>query len=415
MPAPVRPPYSVRAACRFGWRDRLVYDGLGALARLTGWWRYPTRANGDLEAMGTLDKAYWFHKSGHPIERAVRRSGLEELFARQPPIALPTGFVAEGSLRLSAVGDLMNHVYVPGSGETLYREVAPLIFDADVAMANLEGVVQTLCPDLDIADLTSGPRLGFAPDAFTVLTTGSRPYDFLATASNHSLDGSAAGVATTLAALRERGIAQHGMNERESDAERATILERRGFRLGVVAHTFGLNGYHPPPDRPRIVNRTRLDRRPGAIDFTTFEAQLAHCREAAVDVVIAQLHWGMEFERYPRPEQREVAHHLAELGVDLIIGHHPHVLQPVEHYRTRRDPDRVVPIFYSLGNLTNPFDIAFMATSGVARVELARGPTRNGPRTYVRSARVHEVVQVPDHARRTLHLRPVGAPPVDTR
>lgn len=54
MPAPVRPPYSVRAACRFGWRDRLVYDG--ALARLTGRWR--------------------FHEPGHPIERAVRRSGL---------------------------------------------------------------------------------------------------------------------------------------------------------------------------------------------------------------------------------------------------------------------------------------------------------------------------------------------------
>jgi poly-gamma-glutamate synthesis protein (capsule biosynthesis protein) len=68
-----------------------------------------------------------------------------------------------------------------------------------------------------------------------------------------------------------------------------------------------------------------------------------------VDFIVVQLHWGMEFEMYPRPEQLEVAHHIAELGADAIIGHHPHVLQPVEVYHGK-------PILYSLGNYCHDMD-----------------------------------------------------------
>ena len=128
----------------------------------------------------------------------------------------------------------------------------------------------------------------------------------------------------------------------------------------------------------------KLNARPSEVDFTQLEEQLAHGRRAGVDFVIAQLHWGMEYELYPRPEQVELAHHLADLGVDAIVGHHPHVLQPVEHYRTRRDPDRVVPVFYSLGNLTNPFSAPYLCRSGVARIELARGTAGGRKRAHLR-------------------------------
>jgi poly-gamma-glutamate synthesis protein (capsule biosynthesis protein) len=115
----------------------------------------------------------------------------------------------------------------------------------------------------------------------------------------------------------------------------------------------------------------------------------------------------MEYELYPRPGQIELAHHLAELGVDAIVGHHPHVVQPVEYYRTRRDAERVVPVFYSLGNLTNPFSAPHLCRSGVARVALARGATKDGNwRTYVKSATLSEVVQVADIAGQKLSLQP---------
>jgi hypothetical protein len=404
LATPVRSP---REACRFRVRDALVYDGLCALFEFAGLWRYPARASGDLADMGFLDKLYWMYKSSRPVRHAVRGSGLEAFFERQePPASLAAGFRIESELQVSAVGDLMNHPYVATSKQTLYPDVANSIFRADVAMANLEGVAVAQPVGLEI-DMTSGPKLAIEPEALQVLLGGpTRRYDFVATACNHSLDFAETGIASTIAALRANGIAFHGINEREADAERATILERGQFRLGIVSHTFGLNAYHAPVHRPRIVNHTQLNRQVSDIDFASFEAQLRHCAEANVDFVFAQLHWGMEFEFYPRPEQRGVAHRLAELGVDAIIGHHPHVLQPVEYYRTVRDPNRIVPIYYSLGNLTTPFSLPFMCRSGIAHLRLAKGTGPDDiPRTYVRDASLEEVVQVADDRARRLSLQ----------
>ena len=105
------------------------------------------------------------------------------------------------------------------------------------------------------------------------------------------------------------------------------------------------------------------------------------------------------------PSRFELAHHLAELGADAIIGHHPHVVQPMELFRIRRDPVRLVPIYYSLGNLISPFSVLHACTSHVARITLARGAVEGGsPRVYVRSADVVTVRQVADHARRQIRI-----------
>lgn len=390
-------------------RQALLFRGLMAFFERTGLWRYPPARTGDVEEMGLLDKVYWLYKAGRPMERAVRGSGLEEHFAGQGAFdwTPPADFAVTGDLRLSAAGDLMSHPYLARSGDSLYGELAALLFGADVSMANLECVVLDRPLELTI-DATSkaGPPLVLAREAFEV-AAGS--WSFLAAACNHSLDFGEPGVASTLAALRQRRIAFHGLNEREEDADRATLIEKRGVRLGLVAHTFGCNGHRPPPHRPRIVNRMRLNGAAADLDLAPLRAQLRHCEEAGVDFVVAQLHWGLEFELYPRPEQVEVAHRLAELGVDLILGHHPHVVQPVEHYRTRRDPLRVVPIYYSLGNLINPFSAPFMCRSSVAAIELVKGSRPGGPpRTYVRRASVVAVDQHADPVSQRLVLRRAG-------
>lgn len=178
--------------------------------------------------------------------------------------------------------------------------------------------------------------------------------------------------------LRHRAIAWSGVNETEHDAGQATILVRNGIRLGVVSATFGLDGKKPPASRPNIVDRTNLNAPAGAVDWSSHERQLARCRDAQVDFVVARLHSGMEHELYPRPSQVEVAHHLAETGVDAIFGHHAHVIQPADYYRTRRDPGRVVPIFYSLGKLVTPFSAPFLCKSLVARLALVKGRTTDG-------------------------------------
>ena len=110
--------------------------------------------------------------------------------------------------------------------------------------------------------------------------------------------------------------------------------------------------------------------------------------------------------------RRARTHCLAERGVDAIIGHHPHVVQPVEHYRTRRDPQRVVPIYYSLGNLINPCTARFLCHSRVARLALAKGTCSDGTvRTYVSRAESEDVLQVADESRRTVFLKQLGPLP----
>ena len=400
-------PRTARDVIKLPPHEALLYRGLTAFFERTGLWRFPSDRSGDLETMRLLDKVYWFYKAACPVERAVRGSGLEELFERPRAFAWtpPDDFAVTTSLRLSAAGDLMGHAYLARSADTLYRDVEGQLFGADLSMANLEGVVLDGPVELRIA-MREGPPLVLARDAFEAV---AGHWDFLAAASNHSLDFGEQGVASTIAALRARGVAFHGINEREEDAGRATIVERRGLRIGIVAYTFGLNAYRPPPHRPRIVNRMMLNGPASHLDLGLLQAQLRHCEDAGVDFVVAQLHWGMEFELYPRPQQVEVAHRLAELGVDAVIGHHPHVSQPVEYYRTSRDPLRVVPIYYSLGNLTNPFSAEFTCRSSVAEIELVKGSLAGAtPCTYVRRAGVAQVDQRVDRGGERLRLRHVG-------
>jgi poly-gamma-glutamate synthesis protein (capsule biosynthesis protein) len=396
--------------------ERVFFDGSIAAIRALGLWSYPIRAEADLEHMTQLDKLYWLYKTQHPVVRARRGSGLEAFFAATARHAwrLPDGFVRDGSATVSAVGDLWTHAFVSRSRESLYASVDDLVFGADVAMANLEGTILAGAAGARRFDTREGPPLAFDRETFSVVRGGDRRgFDFLTTANNHSLDHGGEGVDHTIRVLREAGIPFHGVNARDADAAEPTILRSNGIVLGVVGYTFGVNARRPPTDRPGIVNRMALNGRPEALDLGLLDRQLTACAAAGVDFVIAQLHWGHEFESYPRPDQVEVAHRLAERGVDAIIGHHSHVVQPLEIYRTRRDPDRVVPIYYSLGNLVNPCSAPFMCRSAVARLSLAKGRPATGAtgaaRTYVEHAALHAVDQRVDSVRRVVALEPVAA------
>lgn len=406
--APMTPvlPYAPRAAARLRARDAFVIDALCRLAERTGTWRYPATRSGDLEEMTFLDKVYWMYKGSHPVRFAEKNSGLESFFARQVPITeLPQGFSPSASVRIAAVGDLMNHAFLAQS-TGLFSKIESLLFGAEITTANLECVVIDEIEGLSV-DLRAkaGPPLSMSSEAFRVV--GSR-FSFLATACNHSIDFGERGVASTISAIRNAGQAFHGVNESAQDAQRATVLERNGIRVGLISHTFGVNAHPKPPNQPWIVNHTQLNRRVEEVDFALLRRQIEDCRERAVDFVIAQLHWGMEFEMYPRQTQLEVARHIAELGADAIIGHHPHVLQPAEYFRPARDRDRVVPIFYSLGNLTTPFSIPYMCNSGIAELTLSQGTTANGDvRTYVARTQLHQVRQSCDLQMQQIALEPV--------
>lgn len=367
----------------------------------------PIAASGDYEEMGLKDVLYWIHKAKHHIVHPERGSKLEVYFKEQPgpDLPVPAEFEVEAELSVSAVGDLMNHEYLTES-PGLYRHVADEVFGADLSMANLETVVLDRPSEAPRFDGKTAPRLRVEGSVLDVLIGyEQRRYDFVSTACNHSLDFGVEGVTSTADALEKRGVAFHGTILSESEARHARILERRGLRVAVVSHTFGLNGWQPPPGKPWIVNRSRLNGPVQSQDFSAIERQIAHARSEKADFVIAQLHWGMEFEHYPRAAQLDVAHALAERGLDAIFGHHPHVIQPFELYRTQRDPARIVPIFYSLGNLTNAFRDPRLCRSLLAHLNLIKGRRSDGSlATYVRDCRAKTIVQSTDLRNRTIEL-----------
>ncbi|MGK5083231.1 CapA family protein [Bdellovibrionota bacterium FG-1] len=400
--------FTAKDAVKLSPKDWLIFNSLIAFYRVTGLWRFPIPASGDIETMTRRDALYWLYKARYPITRATQDSGLESFFEKQASFrwALPDGFTPLEDLRLSSVGDLMDHPYLPNSADCLYGGVEDTVFDADVSMANLECVVFPEATGAFEITTKAAPPLYYKLENFNAAKgTQGRQYSFMATAGNHSMDCGEAGVASTVRALRAAGIAFHGMNETVEDADSATIIEKKGLRIGLLSHTYGLNAKKPPKEKPWIVNRANLNGKPEKIDFTRIERQIQYCRENQVDLIVAQLHWGLEHESYPRPEQLEVAHVLAEKGVDILIGHHPHVIQPMECYRTRRDPDRVVPIYYSLGNLITPFSHPAFRRSDVARITVAKGTNRDGvTRTYVRSAERVEVFQEIDEKNGKIRL-----------
>jgi poly-gamma-glutamate synthesis protein (capsule biosynthesis protein) len=404
-------PRTPRDLFKLSLKDRIVFNALMTFHGFTGKWKYPMEnASGDIETMSLTGKAYWLYKTTHPVRKAEKFSGIEEFFKNQKPFSrtTPQGYVEHSELSVSSAGDLISHRYLKNSRDSLYREVSDILFGSDISMANLE------CPVFPKANKPfefrsdAAPPLYYSEEEFDIIKGfAGKKFSFMATACNHSLDFGAHGVDTTIAALNQEGIAYNGINATSSDAFKPTFIEKNGILIAIVAYTFGLNAFSPPDDRPHIVNRAKLNDGVDQADLSQLQFQLNGARAANADFVLAHLHWGMEHEFYPTANQMRMAHHLAEMGVDAIIGHHPHVIQPVEYYRTVRDQYRVVPIFYSLGNLVNAFSAPYLTKSAVAQLQLTKGIGSDGSsKTYVKHCQTIELTQKADSGLEKLELIP---------
>jgi len=237
-----------------------------------------------------------------------------------------------GRLRIVAVGDVsLNGRFVPllqaGGGERILAQVTPAWQAADLRLGNLE------------APLTTAPRavpckLALRAPTVAVDFLRQAGFDCLSLANNHMMDYGPQGLAETLAHLQDAGLSSGGAGITAVAARAPLLLERQGQRVGVLAYC-------------AVTQKSPLFAGPTTPGVAAW--QLADClREvralrSQVEWLIVQLHWGHELAQLPSPEQRQWARQLVAAGADLILGHHPHVLQPLE----RIDG---VPVFYSLGN-----------------------------------------------------------------
>ncbi len=375
---------------------RFMVNAILHVVRFSGRWNYPRVTDGDFPNMTFVDKLYWLYKSEYPVCRGERGGNLEEFFAenRRRKISLPSGFIPKQTLTLSAVGDLMQHDTLASQHYSPYRTIGDKLFSADISFANLESPLT----GQDLKNLTvredESPALCMSQVQFERLKgDGSRQFTVMATAGNHSLDFAEEGVLTTRSYLAKAGIRAAGTNEQAEGQGRGEIIEKKSVRIGFVAATFGLNGKPLPQGKEYLVNRVALNQVSGAIDLSSLETQIAWCRRMGCDFIVASLHWGLEYEFFPTSQQITLAHRIIELGVDLILGHHSHVIQPVEYYTPKRDSDRIAPIYYSLGNLSNPFETPFMALSLLSLIELSKGTINGNSVTYVRKVTNIPIIQ----------------------
>lgn len=373
---------------------RFKMNAVVKLAELTGFWKRPfQKAATDFEEMTLPDIYYWVYKCINPIADTEKGQEIAGLLKRdQSIIKLPQGFTKYASVTLGAAGDLLQAEGLELSRDKLFENVSELIFDKDISYANFESPVTTQELKKEVIGDKEAPIECCSKEQFDVLTSHKGKYfTVLNTANNHILDMGIEGIETTLNSFAERNILDVGTNETPQEQGKAKILIKNGIKIGFTSVTFGLNGHKPPQGEEYRINTAKLLSKFADPDMALAKQQIDDCKAQGCDFIIASLHWGYEFEFFPRKKQVETARALAEYGADAILCHHPHVIQPVEYYLTKRDPSRAVVIAYSLGSVTWGYTAPHIVLSIILNLKLAKGYFSGVSRTYIEEAQVTPV------------------------
>lgn len=354
------------------------------LAETFGYWRRPAAgAATDVPEMTPVDNLRWVYKCKNPvIEPPADIDTSAFLTTAQPDMPLPEGFTVETTASFGAGGDILRPRGIDGSKDQLFAGVADLLFGKDIAFANFESPVTHGDLIEEVIGDAGPPIESSAPEHFDIIACHEgQTFDVLNLANNHILDLGAEGIAATLELIQSRGIAVTGVSDGPTPA---TVLEKAGLKIGFASATFGLNGRDSNEAGGFVINVSTLSSKSTPPDLSLLKAQIDDCRAQGCDFVVASVHWGHEFEFFPRKDQITAARALADYGADAVICHHPHVIGPAEVYETSRDSGRRVPIAYSLGSLLWGFSAPHIALSTVLSLDLAKGTGPEGPKTYVK-------------------------------
>jgi len=250
---------------------------------------------------------------------------------------VPTG-PSEETITLTATGDILMHNTVIASGKQgtsynydhLFAPVKHLIEAGDYASVNLESAL-------------AGPATGYtgypvfnSPDTIADALNNAG-FDLVVTASNHILDRGYKGALRTMDVLRNAGLDTTGTFKTPEEKKSLLIKDIRGVKVGYLAYSYDTNGIPVPKDKPYFYNF--LDRDKIITDISTLRPN--------VDLLVLVLHWGVEYSPYPTEQQRKLATEFFQKGADVILGSHPHVIQPMEIIRIDGKDKFVI---YSMGN-----------------------------------------------------------------
>ncbi len=247
------------------------------------------------------------------------------------------------TISISAVGDLMCHEEQYNSAKLRngkydfnpsFQFIKKYLINSDFTFGNLETV-------------TAGKYRGYStyplfntPDTY-ITALKNAGFDLLTTANNHSLDQGKTGILRTIEELNKNEINYTGTFKSQRDRDSIRIFNIKGIKIAFLAYTYGTNGNLIPPYDPYLINIIK----PSLID-----KDIKSARRAGAEIVLVYFHSGMEYSSRPNSYQREIVKDAINAGADIIIGSHPHVVQPVQYFKTRNARLYTGIIAYSLGN-----------------------------------------------------------------
>lgn len=234
------------------------------------------------------------------------------------------GVVAQAAANAADAADVeADYDFAP-----MFDLVRGTLSEADLAICHLETPLSS-----DNTRLSGYPTFNVPRELADALAGAG--YDGCTTASNHSLDRRAEGVASTLDVLDEAGLRHSGSARDQMEYDEPTIYDAGGIAVASLSYAYGFNGFSEPADSPWLVNE---------IDVEEITREVAAARSNGAEYVVLSLHWGTEYRHEPNAYQLDHAQQIAAIdGIDIVIGHHAHVVQPV-------DIVDGLPVVFGLGN-----------------------------------------------------------------
>lgn len=275
-----------------------------------------------------------------------------------------TTHVQHSKVELVAVGDNLIHNTMIKAGEksdgtrdysAFYENMKPYIEKADIAAINQETVLGG-----DSFDYSGYPLFNTPWEVGDAAVAAG--FDVFTCATNHSMDMGSAGIEKELEFFTQYPNVTHiGTNASLEDYNKITYITKNNIKFALLNYTYGTNGIAVPEDKPYIVN---------VLDEDKVKRDITEARKNA-DIVIVFPHWGTENSRDINELQQKYVKIFSDLGVDIVIGTHPHVLQKVE-WVTNQSTNKKMLVYYSLGNFISHQENLDQLCGGMAEITVEK-------------------------------------------
>jgi poly-gamma-glutamate capsule biosynthesis protein CapA/YwtB (metallophosphatase superfamily) len=349
--------------------------------------KYPLLTESDLSNC-SVPWMYLYYASKYltPVKRAAKGSNLEHYFRSNEAPDNRTTLKDSNEILINTVGDIMIRTEIcRGDIIPLWDEIGSLLFSSDITFGNMEFAVnENWLIDKPI-------RFSMSKQQADVMikTDNYGKFDIVSLANNHINDSLCDGIQSTRSYLDDNDILHVGANYSTEDMNNFPIIEKKGIKIAFLAYTFSTNGVPLESGCQFGTNLIRFN----ALDPDNYDPSLIYshihkARKEKADIIVASLHWGVEFEYYPPVRIVERGHSLLENGIDVIIGHHPHILNPSEWYRTKDGRDTLC--FYSLNGVsTQTLPIVQHNMGQIAGIRVEKGIDTNGEkRTRIKNVEI---------------------------